>query len=66
MEGCRQAPIPKIEIFRSAVGPAPIAATAPHPEPWVALLSDVPVPQVSCPVLRFTDTMWLQLLASIV
>ena len=65
VEGFRHAAIPKIEIFRSAVGPAPIAATAPHPEHWVALLSDLPVPQVSCPVLRFTDTMWLQLLASI-
>ena len=65
VEGFRQAPIPKIEIFRSAVGPAPIAATAAHPEHWVALLSDVVVPQVTCPVLRFTDTMWLQLLASI-
>jgi molybdopterin-guanine dinucleotide biosynthesis protein MobB len=65
VEGFRQAPIPKIEIFRSAVGPAPIAATSPSPDQWVAMLSDVPVPQVSCPVLRFTDTMWLQLLASI-
>ena len=65
VEGFRRAPIPKIEIFRSAVGPAPIAATAAHPEHWVALLSDLAVPNVSCPVLRFTDTMWLQLLASI-
>ncbi len=65
VEGFRHAPIPKIEIFRTAVGPAPIASTAAHPEHWVAVLSDMPVPQVTCPVLRFTDTMWLQLLASI-
>jgi len=65
VEGFRHAPIPKIEIFRSAVGPAPIVASAPHPELWAALLSDLPAPQVECQVLRFTDTMWLQLLASI-
>ncbi len=65
VEGFRRAPIPKIEIYRTAVGPAPIAASASNPEQWVALLSDVPVPQVTCQVLRFTDTMWLQLLASI-
>ena len=65
VEGFKQSPLPKIEIFRKAVGPAPLVLEAPDRSPWVALLSDTAVPGLTCPVLRFTDTMWLQLLAAL-
>jgi molybdopterin-guanine dinucleotide biosynthesis protein MobB len=65
VEGFQQSPVPKIEIYRKAVGPAPLVLAAPDRTPWVAVLSDTSVPGITCPVLRFTDTMWLQLLAAL-
>jgi len=65
VEGFKAAELPKIEIYRQAVGPAPLIRMAADPSYWVAILSDVPIGGVACPVLRFTDTMWLQLLASL-
>jgi molybdopterin-guanine dinucleotide biosynthesis protein B len=65
VEGFTQSPLPKIEIFRKAVAPAPLVLEATDRSPWVAVLSDSPIPGLTCPVLRFTDTMWLQLLAAI-
>lgn len=64
VEGFKQAPIPKIEIYRSAVGPKPLIVDAADRSHWVALLSDTLISGVTCPILRFSDTMWLQLLAS--
>jgi molybdopterin-guanine dinucleotide biosynthesis protein B len=66
VEGFQASPLPKIEIYRSAVGPAPLVASAQSKSDWIAVLSDIPLPGVSCPVLRFTDTMWLQLLSAMV
>ncbi|MEZ4455628.1 MAG: molybdopterin-guanine dinucleotide biosynthesis protein B [Gemmatimonadales bacterium] len=63
VEGFKASRVPKIEIYRKAVGPAPIIAAAPHPEDWIALVADTDAVTVPCPLLRFTDTMWLQLLA---
>jgi molybdopterin-guanine dinucleotide biosynthesis protein B len=65
VEGFNQSALPKVEIFRKAVAPAPLVLEAPDRSPWVALLSDSAVPGLTCPVLRFTDTMWMQLLAVI-
>jgi len=65
VEGFKRAALPKIEIYRQAVGPAPLITEAADPSHWVAVLSDGPIAGVTCPVLRFTDTMWLQLLASL-
>jgi molybdopterin-guanine dinucleotide biosynthesis protein len=65
VEGFNQSPLPKVEIYRKAVAPAPLVLEAPDRSSWVAVLSDTPVPGLTCPVLRFTDTMWLQLLAVI-
>ena len=65
VEGFTRAPIPKVEIWRSAVGPSPIILDPVSDRAqWIALLADTPVDGVVCPVLRFTDTMWLQVLAS--
>jgi molybdopterin-guanine dinucleotide biosynthesis protein B len=66
VEGFKRAPLPKIEVFRNAVGPAPLIASADRPDLWVAIASDGPLPNAPCPVLLFTDTMWLQLLSSYV
>jgi len=66
VEGFKKAPIPKVEVYRKTTGPAPLYASAERPELWVAIASDVAVPGAKCPVLRFSDTMWLQLLASYV
>jgi molybdopterin-guanine dinucleotide biosynthesis protein B len=67
VEGFKRAPIPKVEVFRTAV-----AATPLHGQPefnsdhWVAIVTDDPSLEAACPVLRFQDTMWLQLLANLV
>ncbi|MBL8989729.1 MAG: molybdopterin-guanine dinucleotide biosynthesis protein B [Gemmatimonadetes bacterium] len=65
VEGFKSAPLPKIEIFRTAVGPSPLVAAAADKSHWVAVVSDTAVAGITCPVLRFTDTMWLQLLAAL-
>lgn len=65
VEGFKSAPLPKIEIFRTAVGPSPLVAEAADKSHWVAVVSDTAVAGITCPVLRFTDTMWLQLLAAL-
>jgi molybdopterin-guanine dinucleotide biosynthesis protein B len=64
VEGYKRALLPKIEVYRRAVGPAPLVASADHPELWIAIATDTAIPNAPCPVLHFTDTMWLQLLAS--
>jgi len=66
VEGFKSAPIPKIEVFRKAVGPRPMFdPSLPNMGDWVALLTDDDKYEAPIPVLRFRDTMWLQLLANI-
>ncbi len=64
VEGFADTPLPKIEIYRTSVGKAPLVAAAVDKSPWIAVLSDTAVTGVTCPVLKFNDTMWLQLLAT--
>jgi len=65
-EGFKGAPLPKIEVFRQSVASAPIYdANAPNAAEWVAILTDDQDFTADCPVLHFTDTIWLQLLASL-
>ena len=67
VEGFKRAPLPKVEVYRTAV-----AATPLYREPeldastWIAIVTDDPDLEAECPVLRFQDTMWLQLLANLV
>ena len=67
IEGYKQAPIPKIEVHRTAIARTPL-----YGEPdferarWVAIVTDDPTLEAECAVLRFQDTMWLQLLANLV
>jgi molybdopterin-guanine dinucleotide biosynthesis protein B len=65
VEGFNSSPLPKIEIHRKAVGAAPLVSAAVDKTPWVAVVSDTAFTGLTCPVLRFTDTMWLQLLAAL-
>jgi len=65
-EGYKRAPIPRIEVFRPSVADTPIYDPAtPDAGRWVAIVTDDFDFQAACTVVRFQDTMWLQLLASL-
>jgi molybdopterin-guanine dinucleotide biosynthesis protein B len=66
VEGFKSAPLPKIEVFRREVGDKPIfLPDAPNASEWVAIVTDDEHYEATCPVLRFRDTMWMQLLANL-
>lgn len=68
-EGFKEGPLPKIEVFRPSAARSPeerrplYDPVAPNASAWVAFVTDDPALHVEIPVLRFTDTMWLQRLA---
>lgn len=65
-EGFQSARIPKIEIFRREAGSAPLyRADHANAGEWLAIVTDDEKLQAPVPVLRFRDTMWLHLLASL-
>jgi molybdopterin-guanine dinucleotide biosynthesis protein MobB len=65
-EGFKGAPLPKIEVFRPAVSPSPLYdPESAEASRWAAIVTDDPDYDASCMVLRFQDTMWLQLLANL-
>lgn len=65
-EGFKGAPLPKIEVFRRVGGDRPLYdPSAANAGEWVAIITDDPEFDAECPVLRFSDTIWLQLLANI-
>jgi len=65
-EGFKRAPLPKIEVFRSAVSDRPIYAPDDSAAPlWVAIVTDDLDLAAECPVLHFQDTIWLQSLATL-
>jgi molybdopterin-guanine dinucleotide biosynthesis protein B len=67
VEGYKRAPLPKIEVFRPSVAPTPLYDRAlPNAGEWAAIVTDDPEYEAECRVIRFQDTMWLQLLAGIV
>ena len=67
VEGFKRAAIPKVEVYRTAVARAPLyRAPELDRSQWVAIVTDDPDLEADCPVLRFQDTMWLQLLANLV
>jgi molybdopterin-guanine dinucleotide biosynthesis protein B len=64
-EGVRQPGLPKIEVFRRGPGLTPLfQPTLPDASDWIGIITDDDHLEASCPVLRFRDTMWLQLLAT--
>jgi molybdopterin-guanine dinucleotide biosynthesis protein B len=66
VEGFRKSTLPKIEVFRRAASDRPLFETGlPNAGSWLAIVTDDDHFQAPCPVLRFRDTMWLQLLANL-
>ena len=66
VEGFRSAPIPKVEVYRREANKTPIfQAEQANAREWVAIVTDDERFEAPCPVLRFRDTMWLQLLANL-
>jgi molybdopterin-guanine dinucleotide biosynthesis protein MobB len=65
-EGYKSAALPKIEVFRRAVAGQPLYDPgASNAGQWVAVITDDPDFSAECAVLRFHDTIWLQLLANL-
>lgn len=66
VEGFSAHPLPKIEVFRTAVGDAPIFdPTRDNADQWVAMITDSPTFRAPFPVFRFSDTSWLVALANL-
>ena len=66
VEGFQAAPLPKVEVFRREVADLPIYdRAAPDANQWIAIVTDDGKLEAECPVLRFKDTIWLQLLAAL-
>lgn len=67
-EGYKRAALPKIEVWRKAIGGSPLYdPAAANAGEWVALMTDDREIGAAdrCPVLAFSDTNWLQTLANI-
>jgi len=68
-EGFKQSSLPKIEVWRRAIGGKPLFdPTAPNASEWIAIMTDdrdMGV-EAACPVLSFSDTNWLHTLANLV
>jgi molybdopterin-guanine dinucleotide biosynthesis protein B len=66
VEGFKASDLPKIEVFRRAASSTPVYDPAqPNASQWIAIVTDDEKFDANCPVLRFRDTMWLQLLANL-
>lgn len=66
VEGFKAEPLPKVEVFRTAVSPTPLYdSSAANAGQWIAIVTDDTRFHADCPVLRFKDTIWLQLLATL-
>jgi molybdopterin-guanine dinucleotide biosynthesis protein MobB len=67
VEGFKTAPIPKIEVFRKESAKAPLFSTeAANASEWIAIITDDQRYSAPCRVLRFSDTMWLTVLAMMI
>ncbi len=65
-EGFKRAALPKIEVFRPAVADRPLYDPGEsNAHEWVAIVTDDYGFDAECTVLRFQDTMWLQLLSNL-
>ena len=66
VEGFKRAPVPKIEVCRAKFPPRRSSAIRlPDRDQWVAIVTDDEAFSADCRVLRFRDTMWLHLLATL-
>jgi len=66
IEGFTKAPLPKIEVHRSAAHEQPLYdAARPEARLWQAIVTDDERLRLSIPVFRFSDTSWLPTLANL-
>ncbi|MEO8451635.1 MAG: molybdopterin-guanine dinucleotide biosynthesis protein B [Gemmatimonadota bacterium] len=65
VEGFQHTSLPKIEVQRKVIGPPLYDPTAADANQWVAIVTDDHGLDARCRVVRFTDTMWPQLLGSL-
>lgn len=67
VEGFKTAPLPKVEIWRKAIGGRPLVLEpGAESDRWVALITDDRSLQAPCRTLYVQDTMWMQLLVELV
>lgn len=67
VEGFEDAPLPKIEVHRSTLHPAPLYdAGAANAGLWTAIVTDDRELRAPITVFRFTDTAWLVSLSHVV
>lgn len=67
VEGFKRASLPKIEVFRKGVAPAPLFdPDAENADEWIAIMTDNLHYTAPCRVLHFSDTMWLTLLTVLI
>lgn len=66
VEGFKAEALPKVEVFRKAVAETPLYdPSRADANRWIAIVTDDAKFEAECPVLRFKDTIWLQLLAGL-
>jgi molybdopterin-guanine dinucleotide biosynthesis protein B len=66
-EGFKRSALPKIEIFRSAAGPAPLYDPAsPLARHYLAIVTDVAELPGGIPVIHLSDPAWLESVAELV
>jgi molybdopterin-guanine dinucleotide biosynthesis protein MobB len=66
VEGFKGAPLPKIEVCRTAAGKPLYTPDHPDAAHWVAIVTDNAKLAVPIPVFRFNDTSWLQTLGALI
>jgi molybdopterin-guanine dinucleotide biosynthesis protein B len=67
VEGFKRSPLPKIEVWRRSLSEGPLYDEASSArDQWLALMTDDDRVRAGCRVLRFNDTMWLHLLATLI
>lgn len=66
IEGFKRFPIPKVEVHRAELSQPPFVLAEPDlPGGWLALLSNDRTLRVPCSLFLFSDTSWLQMLATV-
>ncbi len=66
VEGFKRAPVPRIEVHRKSLNLPPLLVDAGElADLWIAVVTDDATLRTSGRVIRFQDTMWLPLLASL-
>jgi molybdopterin-guanine dinucleotide biosynthesis adapter protein len=66
VEGFKRFHLPRIEVHRKGVkAPLLFDPSLPNAGDWIAICTDDATLRADCRVLRFTDTMWLNVLSSV-